>query len=78
MPLRLPWFNIRSLKAPAEVTEDIGSERGFWKPWAVVFLLRDPGDLVSRVVSTVNRVTQIITLLITCLLSPLGLQVYCV
>ena len=37
-------------------------------------LLRGPGDLVSRVIRTPNGVPPSITLLITDLISPLGLQ----
>ena len=39
----------------------------------VEMVLRGPGDLVSRFISTLNGVTLIITLLATYLLSPLGL-----
>ena len=38
-------------------------------------LLRGPGDFVSRVISTLDGVTPIITLLRTDLQSPLNLQV---
>ena len=40
-----------------------------WRPWGL------SKWVISRVISTLNGVTLIITLLITDLLSPLGLQV---
>ena len=66
MHLGIVWVSrILGLKIRAVRTSEIG----LWS------MLEGAGDLVSRVISALNGVTLIITLLKTNLLSPLPLQV---